>query len=688
MTQNQMTFPVPQLDAIMLRGGLDMVTPTLSLSAGAARQALNFECNVTGGYSRIPGYERVDGHISPTAAANAGTHAYIGFVFFVNLPTVGQVVTASGGATGVVARINGNVMVITKITGTWAVSETVVQGALSIGTIWSIVAGPVDPQDDAISRAAVADIYRSAISAPPGSGPVRGVVEFNDVVYAFRDDITSINLDIYKTTTSGWVKVPYNKSVLFTAGGTGIPNDGDTLTQGAVTATILRVVRQSESWQSGNASGQFVITTPAGGNFAAGAATAGTVAIALSGAETSQSLLAGGKFSFEEHNFGGQANTNRIYGCDGVNPLFEFDGTVLVKIPTGATGDTPLKVLEHKGYLFAIIKGSAIHSAPGLPYDFTALSGAYEIATGADITDAISMPGAQSTGTLALFNRGNTNILYGNSPSDWNLTPYNNGTGSLPFSAQNMAATFVFDDRGVNSVQTSLQFGNFTQSTITNAVLPFINDKINKMVASTLCRRKSQYRLFFNDGYGLVITVVNNKLLGCMPIYFPDAVTCIYEGKTSTGVDVIYFGSDNGMVYQMEIGTSFDGVAMDFYLITNYSNSKSPRTLKTYRKALPEISSEQGAYVAFDFSYVLGYNSSEYNQPVQSTYSAYTGQIQWDQFIWDNFFWDSNRVEPLEIDLDGTAENISIVINGSSNYIPAFSLNSILVHYSPRRMMR
>jgi hypothetical protein len=49
-----------------------------------------------------------------------------------------------------------------------------------------------------------------------------------------------------------------------------LPMDGDTLTQGAVTATIQRVMWQSGSWTGGTAAGQFVVTNPSGGNFSAG----------------------------------------------------------------------------------------------------------------------------------------------------------------------------------------------------------------------------------------------------------------------------------------------------------------------------------------------------------------------------------------------------------------------------------
>lgn len=44
-------------------------------------------------------------------------------------------------------------------------------------------------------------------AALPGSGPVRGVVVFNDVVYAVRDNVAATAGVMYKATSSGWVDV-------------------------------------------------------------------------------------------------------------------------------------------------------------------------------------------------------------------------------------------------------------------------------------------------------------------------------------------------------------------------------------------------------------------------------------------------------------------------------------------------
>ena len=681
-----MNFQSPTLDPIILKGGMDQITPTLTLSNGALRHSLNFEAAVTGGYSRIAGYERYDGQPSPTDSSLNEILTLITFVAYDNTPEVGTVATSSGGATATIAYVSGLMIAVAKSTGTWGVGESVTVGSYSIGTTDSVTATPSTPQQNAIVRKAISDIYRADITTVPGTGPIRGVVEFNDITYAFRD--SGANVAIYKSSTAGWVNVPLYKSVSFTAGGTAVPSDGSTLTKGGVTAVIKRVVLTGGVWSSGTAVGRLIIADPTGGNFSAGAATIGATGVTLSGVETAIAMLAGGKFEFDEHNFYGQASSNRLYGCDGVNAAFEFDGDILVPILTGTAVDTPSHIAAHTGYLFLGIAASAIYSVPGQPYNYTGASGAGEIATGSNITGMLVMPGATTTAALCITGRVNTGILYGTSPTDFNFVTYNTGTGSIPFSLQNMAQTFAFDDRGVNSIQTSLQYGNFVQSALSNQILPFINLHSDLLTASTLCRRKSQYRAFFSDGFGVFITVASNKLMGCMPVWFPNDVTCCYEGKKSDGTDVIYFGSSDGMIYQMEKGTSFDGKSIDFNFTTNFSNAKSPRTLKRYRKIVPEIFAQLGTYVAFQLSYLLGYDSTEYNQDSDDSYSQYNGQAKWDDFTWDNYNWDEELSSPMECYCDGTAENIAIQLSGSLDYVPAFTLNSFLVHYSPRRMMR
>jgi len=59
MTQKTKFFP--------LRGGLNVATPAIEIPPGQAIDAINYEC-VQKGYQRVYGYERYDGHPSPSKA--------------------------------------------------------------------------------------------------------------------------------------------------------------------------------------------------------------------------------------------------------------------------------------------------------------------------------------------------------------------------------------------------------------------------------------------------------------------------------------------------------------------------------------------------------------------------------------------------------------------------------------------
>jgi hypothetical protein len=707
-----MNLPSVQTEIIVCKDGMDQVTPTLSLAGGVCRQSLNFECGVNGGYNRIAGYERFDGQPSPTD--NSVIFQIIEVATVTTVPVIGDTLTASGGATGTVAYVDGTRMVVCQITGTYATTETVSTGAGLVGTVSDVSGGPSTPLELAQFRNAVADIFRADIAAVPGKNAIRGVVEFNDVVYAVRDeDATPVTkAKLYKSTSSGWSEVAMLKQVAFTVGNNGTselpPAEGLTLTQGGVTAVIKRVATRTGVWNGAHtAVGIFVIDTLAGGSFAAGAATFPGGSVTLGGVQTDITLPPAGVYEFVEYNFYGQSITKRLYGVNGVGKAFEFDGTILTPIATGATTDTPSHIACFKTFLVLTLGSSLMGSMPGDPFYWDAsVADVWEIPTGDTITGIKVMPGTETGGTLGVTSRDNTGILYGNDVSDLNFVQFNTGTGAVAYTIQNLSMTLMYDDRGASSLRAAQDFGNFSSTMLTSKILPFINGKIGRATASTVSRRKSQYRVFYSDGYALYITLVNNKLLGCMPVFTPMVVNCAYEGK-SAGVDVMYVGASDGFVYQLDKGTSFDGTEIDYMMQLVYASQGSPRVKKRYRKAAVEVYSEAGIYSEFYFNHVLGYASDEYSQPVNlnyadfisggqwqmtapwSDYGAYLQDGRWDgNLTWDQFFYDLSSTSPIECELDGTGENISLIFYGSSDIVGDFTINSVLLHYSQRRLMR
>ncbi len=674
-------------DVIPLKGGLDQLTPTLSLPPWFCRDARNFECSVTGGYARCGGYERFDGHAKPSDAV----YSILQVISFVNTPTVGQTLDGfTSGATGKIIALGDNYIVLTQTTGTFADGEILEVGATTIG-VNTTLSVTISSLLNAQYLNLAADVYRALIAAVPGSGPIRGVVSHlvSGVhnLYTFRDNAGATACNMFRSTSSGWSQMTFFNEVLFTTGGTATPADENTLTQGGNTATIKRVVLESGSWSAGTAAGRLIVTTPAPGNFAAGAATIGAVNVTLSGAQTAISLLPGGRYEFDIGNFGGQLATQRIYGADGVNRCWEWDGTVFVPINTGASTDTPKHIKVHQKHLFVSIGSSYMNSGIGTPYNWTALAGAAENAIGDTITNFLVQPGNQDNATMAIYTRNGLGMLYGTSAADWKFVPFTSNVGGLDYMAQNLEQSYCLDDRGLVSLRTAQEYGNFKSTTLTQNIQTYISGKIASSVCSSVSKDKSQYRAFFSDGTALYSTIVNGKFLGAMPMVFPHTFTCAWNGELANGNDVSYVGGSNGYVYQLERGSSFDGENIDAYITLNWAFQKAPRVKKRYRAASIEV--QGSSYAAIRFGYALGYNSPEIPQPTPRDYETVLGGSgNWDSVNWDEFIWDGFTLAPTEAEMDGRAENVQVTLSSTSDFIMPYTINSLILSYSPGKRKR
>lgn len=681
-------MPKVQYELIRMAGGLDQITPPLALKPGVLRDAQNFECAPTGGYSRIAGYERYDGRTAPSGAS----YVICQVTAFTNTPTAGQTLTqTTSGATGVIIALGSNYIVMTKVTGTFDDSHEVHVGGTSIGTATAITVSITSLLAAQYTNLA-ADQYRADIAAPTGSGAILGVAGLTisgvDYMYCFRANAGNTAVDLWKATTGGWSQITFKNEISFTVGAVATPADGATLTQGGVTATVRRVMTSSGTYAGGTAAGRFIIDDPAGGNFAAGAATlTGGTTCTLTAVQTAITLSVGGKFEFALGNFSGQLGTLRLYGVDGVNRMFEFDGTTLAPITTGITPDQPKHVAVHKNFLFCSVQSSIFYSGVGTPFRWTSTDGGGEIATGDTVTNMIPQPGAQTTGAMTVYGVSNIFTLYGTSAATWNFVTFTIGAGGADYSARNMSQTYALSNSGVASLTTSLNFGNFESADLTNAIQTFIDNERSKISYSSLNRAKSQYRIFFSDGYGLYITVVNGKLLGCMPVLFANTVYCAWEGTKANGNSVSYFGDTAGMVHQLDMGSSFDGADIDATMTLNWSSMRSPRVLKQYRRGSIEMTGS--SYASVLFGYALGYGTSNISQPTQVAYaSGFVAAPTWDVFTWDSFTWDGSTLFPTEVDMVGTAENVAITISSTTDYIYPFTVNSAIVHYTMRRGLR
>jgi len=669
-----------------LNGGLDQVTAPMETGPGTMRAASNIEIGINGGYSPLAGYERYSGKPRPSSATYSSLPCTItGSVSLYDVLTDN---TAAAYGT-VIALVSGTAY-LTKVTGTFAVGNIKV-GATVVGTCSAAQSSGGAPtlKLGATYNNLAADQYRSDIAVVPGSGNILGVWMYNGHVYAFRNNAGGTAAVMHVESATGWTEVSLGREISFTSGGTVEVVAGNTITgaTSAATAVIVKVILTSGTWAAGTAAGRLFFASQTGTFQAENLNVGASLNVAtIAGNSTAITLLPSGRYEFYNWNFGGGVGTKKMYGADGVNQGFEFDGTTFVKISTGMTTDTPLHVIAHKNHLFFSFSGSAQHSGIGNPYSFTILSGAGELACGDVISGFVEMIGTQAGAAMGISTRNRKLILYGNDSTDWNLVPYSEETGAIPYTLQYLNQEFSLDTQGILSLSATQAYGNFQSAVMSALISPTLLDLTDSAISSCIVRKKNQYRVFFSGGDGVFVTLSQGKLMGMTPISYPNPVLCCCSAEASNGLEEIYFGSSDGYVYQAEKGTSFDGANISWNFDLSFSHFGGPRLLKTFTKGVVEITG--GNYAEMTAGYTIGYGSTEYDSPPNSTITASLSATAWDSFTWDSFFWDGQTLSPSEIDLAGTAENISIRFSGSSDEYEQFTLNGMIIHYITRRSMR
>jgi hypothetical protein len=678
-------FPQVKAEAFRLAGGLNLVSPALDMKPGELLDALNYEPDITGGYRRMYGIERFDGRPRPSDA-----NYYVIACAITGTVAVGNTITgATSGATAVVLQINGTTeMVVTKLTGTF-VAESFTVSAVVQGSISSAALnGATTPLLHATYKGLAADSYRADIQAVPGTGAVRGYCLYNGTGYAFRDYGTpATECRMYKSTAAGWVQVSLGTEIQFTAGGTAAPVDGATLTQGGVTATVRRVMTRTGTW-TGTAAGTFVISNIAGGNFAAGAATlTGGATATLSGAQTAITLQPGGRYEFVIYNFSGSSSTQRMYGCDGANLAFEFDGTYYCPIRTGSSPDTPKYLTAWKNMLVIGVASSVMVSGIGEPYSWTALTGAGELALGSICTGLLPQLGDATTGALAIFTGTRTFILYGNDTSDFVLTVHSPDAGAQPYTPQNIGRGYYLDTKGVVSIDSTMAFGNFAMATISRGIQPLVDAKRGLATASCIVRATNQYRIFYSDGTGIVVYVEGNKVGGITYFSHGDRyMNGVWSSVDTNGIERIFGAGSDGYVYELERGTSLDGDNIRAHLLTAFNTSNLPRQRKSYLRTVLQAKATNTAQVAV--GYDLSFGDADVLPGASQSQIGTGGGGYWEQFTWDSFNWDAPYVTEYTIDTPGNGRSMALLIVGDTDIDEPYTISSAIIHYKFRRQER
>jgi hypothetical protein len=612
------------VSSFLMQGGLDLVTPPMAMPPGRATAALNYEPDASG-YRRFPGYERYDGHPSPSSGA-----------------------------------------------------------------------------DDAEVEA-----LRAMISEVPGSGPVRGVVAYRGTLYAFRDSEDGGSGKMYRASDAGWTEETFGHILTYNAGTVEF-TEGAILTGGTSGALglIVRHVQQGGDFGAPNDANGYLVLVDITGTFAS--------------AETITDSQTGGHYEFAIHNFYGAAKHPRLYFASGAGTAFEYDddgwlapiqsGTTVgsldsvvyvyhrgsdyiltrdgSSITTRGEFDIPNFIGHYKNHLFlGYSVGSVIFSGIGEPLDFRALVGAGELSFGSTVTGFLS----SANTAFVIFGSERIEYVTGTSADDFSMVPITDDAGAVSYTAQMAGDQPVYlDDGGVRSLATTAAFGDWTLGTLTRLIEPLFEVKRLagvSPVASMRVKGKDLYRLFFDDN-SVVSVYLGRKDPESMPMLWPIQVSCAHAGELEEAEhERCWVGADDGFVYELDKGSSFDGDEMQFYIRLPWNATGSSAQHKRVHRMRFETDAPEamslGALFHVDYGMPGNVGTTRENIAIAAGSASFIPAEDYDSIDWSVA---TQAVFDAEINAIGA--NVAATLVGEHTTEDSHVLSSATLFYTPRGLKK
>jgi hypothetical protein len=634
-------------EAFVPRGGLDIVSPPMTLAPGVAFDAENWECSLEAGVSVIGGYDKyVDGD-------TAGEMMIRPAIFSVLTGSLisGEILRgATSGATlvfGITADQRASLtagmtnvgVFVTNVSGQFIAGEALLRAdSLSPSTIYleSVPDGFTGTAEEVEEQRADAESAIRRFMDKPGSGefaysalnsgltqgPLLGAFVMDDIPYAVR------------------AKNPALTST------------------GATNAVFIRPARGPQSnryWE---------------------------VAADMSAIPT-----AGADFKFVLSNFANPALPPVCYGVSGTYQAFMYDGSSFTFLPTGMSIDRPSHLAVHENRLFLAFEGSLQFSALNDPTTWSVVVGAGEIATGSKITGLLSVTGSEGASALLVSTETRLFVLYGSAVDEFRLIQLSENTGALPKSIQWIGQPVFQNMFGITMLSTSDRYGGFEESAISSAVKPFLDERRSRATASMICRDKNQYRLFFDDKTALYVTFKDGKVLGMFRVRLKHKVTCAWSSKLSNQTELMLIGTEDGGLYKMDVGTSFAGESIPHFIRFAFNHIRSPRVEKHFKRAL--IEAEADGYCRVHVGYDLDYGGNR--REVTADEAIETPGLNggfWDDGTWDVGYWDGATTTPFVVDTPGSGVNYSLRFQNDDRLSKPLNITGVLVDYTVRRQQR
>ena len=399
----------------------------------------------------------------------------------------------------------------------------------------------------------------------------------------------------------------------------------------------------------------------------------------------------GGKLRFTKYRVAG---VDKVAGVDGVNVPFIWNGTTfseMISAPSDVIGAS--FIAYHKNQMLFAKGETLVFTSPYTDTDFNAANGSGVISVGGAITGIIPFREA-----LIIFTDKTIQQLVGNTLEDFVLQPVTNKVGCVaPDTIQEIGGDVIFlGPEGLRLFSATDRVGDFNLGVVSKTIQSEMTSLISASTsfASCIIKQKSQYRIF---GYLSSTSAVSSSkgVLGTQMVgdntsnmswaetigIKAYAIDSDYENQTET----IVFANDDGYVYQMEKGNSFDGSNIVASFATPFVSINDPRLRKTFYKLFlytdPQGSVTTSVNLKLDFDTLNSIQPDTIQLSNEQDGNGGIGFYGSSSAKYGSIVYGSKLMKQFETQVVGSAFSVSLqFISDGQN--PPFSLDAATLEYA------
>lgn len=318
------------------------------------------------------------------------------------------------------------------------------------------------------------------------------------------------------------------------------------------------------------------------------------------------------RYEFVSANFYATEGFDAFYGVNGAGRAFVYGGISdtlsLIYTQADATLDNPRHVENHALHLALGFKpGSVQLSVTGAPTNFSGDLGATEIGVGDRVTGLMALPGS----TLGVFCEQSIWSIVGSSVDAFDTQVISPKTGCIEYTLANCGEPVFMTNSGITTLATSANYGDFVGTKLSKRVSSWLRPRLRRGAVGTInsggiacalpVREKSQYRVFFNNGDILTMTLraeaapaftfqkyfleLDGAVYNERALMVPLAWTSQVDWQGKERIFTSHFNTDSPVstteVFALENGDSFNGTYITHYFDINWYFGQSPSTYMT-----------------------------------------------------------------------------------------------------------